>query len=280
MATNVFISWSGEPGGRLAEAIRQWLPAVLQFVKPSVSSSDADKDRQWASKVSTELKESQVGIVCLTLEALSDPWILFEAGALSRNLALSQIYTIYFDTEPAGLPLPLGLFRNVLFTKEGIQRLLKTINKAGDTPLEEPVLNEAFETGWPQLEMQVTQILAEPRDAFTVRPRTDREILEEILELTRAHTQRKADIPRSKVSDSTPRQLGRFTAKQLEKMGLLWDEFLNQLAPDPTPAVPASPDEIREELEKEIEKGQEQESSDTRDGPSDTRDARKYQKRY
>ncbi len=288
MATNVFISWTGKPSGKLAEAIRQWLPTIFPFVKTSVSSPDADKYYQWARKVSTELKESQVGIVCLTLDTLCDPWLLFEAGALSRNLELARIYTVYFDTEPAGLPRPLGLFQNIVFTKESVRKLVKTINTAGDAPLEEDFLNAAFETWWPQLEKQVAEILAEPREAFRHRQCTDREILEEILDLTRtlacvephAKSHAASPVAPSPGGISTPRDLGRFTGRQLEKMARLWDELMSQFAPAPTPAAPASPDEIREELEKEIENGQPPESPDTRPTPSDTPDARKYQKRY
>ncbi len=43
MATKVFISWSGELSNKLAEAVRQWLPGVLQFVKPYFTPSDIEK---------------------------------------------------------------------------------------------------------------------------------------------------------------------------------------------------------------------------------------------
>jgi hypothetical protein len=34
MASKVFISWGGNLSKQLAEEVKNWLPSVLQFVKP------------------------------------------------------------------------------------------------------------------------------------------------------------------------------------------------------------------------------------------------------
>jgi hypothetical protein len=39
----VFISWSGEPGKQIGEAIREWLPNVLHSAEPYFTPSDTDK---------------------------------------------------------------------------------------------------------------------------------------------------------------------------------------------------------------------------------------------
>ena len=43
MSTKVFISWSGSLSQKLGEALRNWLPSALQFVKPYFSPEDIEK---------------------------------------------------------------------------------------------------------------------------------------------------------------------------------------------------------------------------------------------
>src|SRR5258708_35734875 len=83
---NVFISWSGERSKHAAEALRKWLPIVLQAAKPGISSSDIDKGSRGLDEVGKALEGMKVGIICLTPENLTAEWILYEAGALSKTL--------------------------------------------------------------------------------------------------------------------------------------------------------------------------------------------------
>ena len=39
----VFISWSGQHSKKLGEALRDWLPGVLQLVTPYFTPSDIEK---------------------------------------------------------------------------------------------------------------------------------------------------------------------------------------------------------------------------------------------
>ncbi|WP_161594629.1 hypothetical protein [Marimonas lutisalis] len=41
--TNVFISWSGATSKRIAEELRGWIPATLQFAKPYFTPDDIEK---------------------------------------------------------------------------------------------------------------------------------------------------------------------------------------------------------------------------------------------
>ena len=83
---NVFISWSGLRSQHVAQALREWLPVVLQTAKPWMSASDIEKGSRGLDEVSSRLQGMKVGIVCLTPENMDAPWILYEAGALSKTI--------------------------------------------------------------------------------------------------------------------------------------------------------------------------------------------------
>jgi hypothetical protein len=80
----VFISWSGETSKLLAEILRQWLPAVIQAVKPYYSPDDITKGTRWSGEIAKILEESKIGLICLTGQNLDAPWIMFEAVEKSR----------------------------------------------------------------------------------------------------------------------------------------------------------------------------------------------------
>ena len=66
MASKVFISWGGNLSKRLAEEIKNWLPSVLQFVKPYFTPEDIEKGTRWESNIANELSNSDVGFLSST----------------------------------------------------------------------------------------------------------------------------------------------------------------------------------------------------------------------
>lgn len=188
MGAKIFISWSGELSKALAEVVRDWIPKVLQSVKPYFTPDDIEKGSRWAKEISGELATSQLGIICLTQDNQHSPWILFEAGALSKNLEDSKVCPILFNFDTTELKGPLASFQATKFTKEDIKKLLESINNScNESKLEEKSLEETFEMWWPQLEGKIKEILAQAKSTTKVQKRPDRDILEEILELTRSN---------------------------------------------------------------------------------------------
>jgi len=191
----VFLSWSGERSKAVAEALKSWLPQVIQSLEPWISS-EIDKGRKWSTELATELETVPVGIICLTRDNLSKPWILFEAGALSKNV---NTWTFLFDVTGANVEQPLAQFQHTENEKEDIRKLVHSIagaaRNAGEKVPEASVLNDIFETFWPKLEEKfksVAPIRGNAAPAASMR--TDRQILEEILEVVRVG-QRRDDRP-------------------------------------------------------------------------------------
>lgn len=183
----VFISWSGEKSRKIGELLRDWLPAVVQAVKPYFSPNDIDKGARWGNEISKELEQSRVGVLCLTPSNLQAPWLMFEAGALAKSIEKSRVVPLLFGVDATELQGPLLQFQAASFKKEEIAKLLKTINGAlaGDS-LENSVLESVFEKWWPELEEKVNAVLSADYPEHEAGVRSDRAIIEEILELTRA----------------------------------------------------------------------------------------------
>ncbi len=115
----------------------------------------------------------------------------FESGALSKSLDKSRVCTLLFNLDTADVKGPLTSFQATKFVREDFKRLVSTINNtAGDAKLDTPVLDNVFDMWWPRLEEQVAEIL-KTHDKGTKRERRpERDILEEILELTRMNAER------------------------------------------------------------------------------------------
>jgi hypothetical protein len=192
----IFLSWSGEKSRQTAEVLKKWLPQVIQALKPWISV-DIEKGKRWSQEVIDNLEQSKVGIICLNKENLSEPWILFETGAIAKT---KDSYSCIFllDLGPADVPKPLGELQATKFEKDDFRKLMHTINgvlkNVGKESLEKDVLDSVFEKFWPELEEQLTNIenltLGEE-----IPKRTERELLEEILEILRSMQQEKGPNP-------------------------------------------------------------------------------------
>lgn len=183
----VFISWSGDKSRKLAQALKDWLPSVIQAVTPYFSPDDLEKGSRWSSEISKELEEASVGIVCLTKTNLQAPWLMFEAGALAKTVERSRVVPLLFEVQPSDIKGPLVQFQATEFSKKDIKKLVKTINSAlGDRQLTTVVLDKVFEKWWPEFERNVNSVLMETDQTDNSPHRTDRDILEELLEISRA----------------------------------------------------------------------------------------------
>lgn len=189
MSGNVFISWSGKASRAVAEALRDWLPSVIQAVDPWLSSEDIEKGARWSSEISGRLKETRIGIICLAPGNLEAPWVLFEAGALSKTVEDAFVCPYLFHVDQAEVKGPLAQFQLTKAEKEDTRKLLTTINRAlGDSALKDEQLKKVFEKWWPDLEKQLRAIGEAGPEGAAVPERSDRDILEEILSIARSQT--------------------------------------------------------------------------------------------
>ncbi|WP_417071157.1 hypothetical protein [Niveibacterium terrae] len=93
----VFLSWSGQSSKEVANLLSDWLCCVIQASRPWISTRDLDRGSLWFGEINDQLKDTTVGIICLTQENKTRPWILFEAGALAKGLSTSRVCTLLVD---------------------------------------------------------------------------------------------------------------------------------------------------------------------------------------
>ena len=182
----LFLSWSGERSKQVGKVFSEILPCIIQSCEPFFSQ-DIDKGTQWLTQITKELDESHVGIICLTQENLNEPWLLFEAGALSKSLEHAHVCTFLLDIEPTDVRDPIAQFQATKNSKEDIFMLIRTINSCSEenARLNDAVLERTFEQFWPDLEKKLGDIPA--LDNLPPSPkRDDRELLEEVLEILRS----------------------------------------------------------------------------------------------
>jgi hypothetical protein len=181
----VFISWSGDTSKAVAEALRDWLPLVIQAVEPWMSAHDIERGARWNPALTNQLEQTKVGIICLTPDNLKAPWILFEAGALSKTVEATFVCPFLFRVGSSDLEGPLAQFQTTKAEKDDTRELMHTINKSsGPLALRDGALDQAFEKWWQNLEKRLGGIRV-GNAAANIPKRTYRQILEEILELVR-----------------------------------------------------------------------------------------------
>jgi hypothetical protein len=165
---NVFLSWSGKKSREIAIAFHNWLPYVIQAAKPFISSGDIDKGKRWNDVLAERLSTVSYGIICITRENYKEPWINFEAGAISKAIDTSYVSPFLFDIDPALIQGPLQQFQITVNDKDDIFDLIRSINNRlePEQQVTYDVLKGEFDTWWHKLQKDLKDIAEKP-DAET-----------------------------------------------------------------------------------------------------------------
>jgi hypothetical protein len=179
----VFISWSGPLSREVAEALRDWLPSVLQYVEPWVSSEDIAKGTRWSVEVGHELESSDFGIICVTPGNVERPWLNFEAGGLAHKFDESRVSPFLFGVGHAAIAAsPLAQFQATLYDRADVLKLVRSINSKSETRLLDSLLAKAVSQWWPNLQEALDPLLTRAH-AEAEEPKRDNEaMISELLE--------------------------------------------------------------------------------------------------
>ncbi|CAE6858202.1 hypothetical protein R69746_07683 [Paraburkholderia aspalathi] len=182
----VFLSWSGDLSKQVATAFSGFLQRVIQSAKPWISAGGIPSGGVWFTEIMNQLNDSQIGVLFVTQENKTNPWLMFEAGAIAKGLPQNRVCALLIDCKPEDIKPPLSQFQLTLWQKEGVLELLRTINAGlGENRLADDVLKDVMEAQWIKFETEVTALM-QAKPAKKTPERSERELLVEILETVRA----------------------------------------------------------------------------------------------
>ena len=203
-SVSVFLGWSGPRSKAIALAFADWLPQVIQAAVPWISE-DIERGAQWFAKIGTHLKAADYGLLCVTPENRTEPWVLFEAGALALKTGEAFACPYLLDMAPHDLAGPLVQLQAATADHDGTKKVVATINgllEDGGARLPEGRLDKVFNQWWPELESKIQearQVAVAPA-AVPARPQGDK--LDEILDGVRALLKLESRV--TNVSDFIP----------------------------------------------------------------------------
>ena len=156
----IFVSWSGRESHAAARTLREWLPQVLPFVRPWVSSEDIRKGTRWSDELWGRLQRTSYCIVCLTPGAVRSPWVNFEAGAVARAVdGPAHVSPLLLGISPQDLTgSPLAMFQCTEFNERDVERLLQAINAVATAPISESQVVADLRRTWIYLHDEIRRI--------------------------------------------------------------------------------------------------------------------------
>lgn len=179
----VFISWSGKRSKAMANALKEWIPLIVQHAKPFVSDKDISAGDRWAQAIAGELESSNFGILCITPENISSEWILFEAGALSKAMQDAKVIPLLFGLDLRDLSGPLQQFQALKVDEQGMLEALKSINSASDNETDDNTIERLVPALWSQLQEKLDAIPEKAETEKHMRPQS--EIMEDLVSQVR-----------------------------------------------------------------------------------------------
>jgi hypothetical protein len=182
----VFISWSKDRSGIIADALRSLIQLVIQRANPWVSRSGIGAGSAWANTLREELSSTSFGIFCVNSENLRNEWLLFEAGAISKGLDQNRVCALLLDLEPGEITGPFAQFDNRRCDKAGVKSVLSAINTMmDDEAISEVIFEKAFESAWHEFEKEIERARTTKQESPTAKPKPD-DMIAEILEIVKS----------------------------------------------------------------------------------------------
>jgi hypothetical protein len=207
--------------------IKDWLPVVLPALDPWVSSEDIRKGARWGTELASELENTRSGIICVLADNIKEPWLNFEAGALSKTVPNVSVHPFLFGMKPSELTGPLGQFQATVFEKDDVLKMVRALNReTAQAAIPVDRVNRAFETCWRDIEEKVSGVLeatSVPPSTSSPVPSLNDEVTQEELEIMKFISDSNESVHPEELASVTGKHVQRMTflLEGLEEKGLL-----------------------------------------------------------
>lgn len=171
----IFLSWSGELSKAVAKEFAKWLPKILSPVKPWMSQHEIKAGTVWEEELFHNLNNTDSGILLLTKENKYAPWLLFEAGVLSKTANTRKVIPYCIRIPVEEIANPLTKFQGVYADKEGTLQLIDSLNATLPKRINETKIAKLFEQYWPTFEKTLDEVY---RKMNNPKPKNVTEVLE------------------------------------------------------------------------------------------------------
>jgi TIR domain-containing protein len=130
--TTLFLCWSGDRSRAAADILKERLPAIVPGLD-CVMSTEIESGSLWSDELQRRLDSANAGLVCLTPEAVTSPWLHYEAGLLSaavrRERGEPRFFTYLLDLEQRELSGPLSAYQAATATHDGTAQLVESLRR-------------------------------------------------------------------------------------------------------------------------------------------------------
>jgi hypothetical protein len=208
----IFISWSGPREQAVAEALQAAIPDLcVADVDIFVSSSSITKGANGLAVIEAKLDDSAYGIVLVSRENQTAPWLNYEGGWLASTLD-RPVATICLDLRPGEVTSPLAPRQATQFDDEkDMATLLRQVVDAANPSMNDRVFQTLLAQAWPGI--RDSWVPATEQAAGEAPARDDNEMLAELVERVRRieelgqHTNMRVDetLHRSLLADERRR---------------------------------------------------------------------------
>lgn len=128
----IFISWGKEPADQIANLLRKLISKIFpEEVSVFVSDSPnhgIESGEDFRISLKSKLQKSDFGILILTEYNYGRPWLMYEAGALSKA-EHARVVPIVFSEVERKMESPINSFNHLKNTFDDFLKLMITIKK-------------------------------------------------------------------------------------------------------------------------------------------------------